>query len=167
MRVIALLLGLLVTAISIIVRVNDGLPGIPFPVEVTFAIGFVATAITLAAAVVTYISSRMRFGLHFDVADSLQYAGISMEQYSQLVLNAYASALEDNKAVVDRNNARFRVTLGSFLFGIGFIALSVGELILVDTAENQWTWTVIGGFFITFISGLIAEGRLLTLPDGD
>ena len=53
MRVIALLLGLLVTAISIIVRVNDGLTGIPFPVEVTFAIGFVATAITLAAAVVT------------------------------------------------------------------------------------------------------------------
>lgn len=167
MRIIVLLLGLLITAVSIIVRVNDGLPAIPYPVEVSFAIGFLATAVTLAAAVVTYISSRMRFGLHYDVADTLQNADLPIEQYSQLVLNAYSSALEDNKTVVDRNNARFRVTLGSFLFGIGFIALSVGELLLVGTERNQWIWTVIGGFTITLVSGLVAEGRLLTLPHED
>lgn len=165
MRVIALLLGLLITAVSIVVRANDGLPAISRPVEVSFAIGFVATVVTFAAAVVTYISSRMRFGLHFDAADTLQTTELPMHQYSRLVLNAYASALEDNKAVVDTNNARFRITLGSFLFGVGFIALSISELLLVETAENQWNWTVIGGFAITLISGLVVEGRLLILPN--
>ena len=164
-RLVILLVGVILTAISIGIRMTGGPPAASVPVRIAFAAGMAGLVATMVTAIVTYLSSRMRLGLHPSTADTFESVDMPMDQYAMLVINAYASVIEDNKAVLDTNSFRFRITLVCLVVAVSYVATAI--LFYVVPPSRPWGY---GGVLLTtvFVVGTgwyVLTGRYLTIQE--
>lgn len=165
-RLVAILLGVILTLVSISVRVDGFEPGaLPGPVALAGTMGVVSLILAMAGAIVTYLSSRFKMGLHPVVGHLLRDPQYEMtpDQHIRRVLGTYGYAVEQNRQVIDANSRRFRWTLVFLLGGISF--LSLGTLVFVGGIRELEAWVTVVGAVGAFgaVGWYILTGRYLTL----
>lgn len=164
-RLIALVLGVVVSALSIGVQLGTGPPEVTAPTLVTFGLGIAGLTISMAGAIITYLSSNIGLGVHPASAINLEEPSIDRTTYSRLVMNSYANTLERNWRVLDANAIRLRVTLASLVVGTSYLALAVLLYVAVETERGQWITTGIGSLAILGVVGFVLSGRYLVLEE--
>lgn len=164
-RLVALVLGVVVSALSIGVRFSTGSPEATVPTLVTFGLGTVGLVVSMAGALVTYLSSKIKLGVHPTSARTLEGSPISKRTYSRLVMKSYANTLEKNRRVLDVNARRLQFTLTSLVVGTSNLALAALLYVAVETVRGQWITTGLGSLAILGIAGFVLSGRYLVLEE--
>jgi hypothetical protein len=135
-RIVAVLLGFIATAVPIALRFSP--PELePTPSGLLLLLGvsgLVGITGGLVGAIVAYLSSQTELALGPQAADHLATRSVPPSAYKVLVLGAFASTLETNQEVIQRNLYRFQLALSSLVFGI--ISL-VGAAFLLATAASE------------------------------
>lgn len=131
----------------------------------TFLLGVLFLLVSMGSAIITYLSSRFRIGLHPSVGGYLSEPDVEIEQEMHLkrVLGSYGSILRENKQVIETNSRRFRFTL--FFLLIGVLFLSTAGSIHVGGLTDFGAWIgLIVAFVLAGVSGwYIIGGKYLTL----
>lgn len=126
-RLIALLLGVLFSVLSFVTqlpRLSFSPP--PYSVLGPFGIGVGSLLVSMAAAIITYLSSQHQIGLHEDVGEVLSDASYftDLPEHIRNVLGTYSFVIDRNRSVIEANVFWFRLT-SLFLFnGLLFISTS-------------------------------------------
>ena len=162
-RLIALVLGVVVSTLSIGVQLGTGPPQATVPTLITFGLGIAGLMISMSSAIITYLSSNIKFGVHPASARTLDELSIDRTTYSKLVMNSYANTLERNWRVLDANAKRLRITLASLIVGTSNLALTALLYVTIGTERGQWMTTGIGSIAIFGIAGFVLSGRYLVL----
>lgn len=162
-RLVGVIVGVVLTAFSVAFQFGEGMPAASFPTALTFGLGTAALVVTLGLAVVTYLSSRLKLGLHPDASYTLQDGSVSPGVYSMLVMNSYASAIEENKEVLQANARRFRRTLVALLGGVSLLAIAVLQYVVLPSRASKWVALGGGLLFIGGAFWYVLTGRYLTL----
>lgn len=163
-RIIAILLGLVLTSLSLASR-QAILTDAALATVVSLAIGIAGLIAALIGSVVAYLSSQYETGLDYRAADGLAMYSVTPEQYQDLILGAYASALQLNKNVVLVNANRFRKALTALLIGIIFLSVA-GFLIGVDVGPDiRWGLVLLAGLVSAGIIWYIPTNRYLAIED--
>lgn len=130
-RLLALLLGVFASTLSIGVRVQwfGNVYVSPAPqVLFLFALGIGALLLSMGAAIITYLRSRYRVGLNATVGHLLGNPNYDAEteRHIKRVLGTYAYNIEYNTAIIEANSRQFRWSLLLLLVGILCIATASG-----------------------------------------
>jgi uncharacterized protein YjeT (DUF2065 family) len=164
-RIIAVLLGLVLTAIPLTFRfIGPRLAGSLLNTP-AFGLGIAGLVAALIGAIITYLSSRFDAGLDPAVADGLATYDVSPEQYQALVLGAFASALEENRAVIRTNAFRFRLTLTTLIVGIVYFAGAAFSLGIEATNTGGWAILAVVTAIAIGTVIYIVSGRYLTIQN--
>ena len=144
-RFVGVVLGLVLTAVSLASRFGGGDPATQLP-----------AVAAVAGAIVTYLSSRVVVGLHPRAARA-----IADDEYNTLLLRAYADAVERNRQVLRANAGRFRRTLVALLVGIAYLAMAA--LLFALAPSGMWGWIVLiaGTVAIGVVAWYLLTGRYL------
>lgn len=166
-RLLGILIGLIFSVLSLVMEWEvNSLNSPTEPVEALFTMGVVSLLFAMAAAIVTYLSSKFRIGLHYNVGYYLSNSDVEIEprKHTRRVLGAYGSMIEQNKRVIETNSRRFRWTLYLLLVGVLFLStagfLYLGQVPTADAWLIFWTSVVIA----VTVGWYILTGRYLTLP---
>lgn len=126
-RLIALLIGIVFSVISLVTQIGrTPLSPRSFFVLVAFGLGITGLLVAMGTAIITYLGSQYKIGLHDDVGWILSDASyaIQMPEHIRNVLGTYAYVIGQNRRVIVSNIFWFRLTLLFLLYGMMFIALS-------------------------------------------
>lgn len=162
-RLVALVLGVVVSALSIGVRLGTGPPEATIPTLVAFGLGIAGLVVSMSGALVTYLSSKIKLGVHPASAIALEEPSIDRTTYSRLVMNSYANTLEKNRRVLDVNARRLQFTLASLVVGTSYMALTALLYVAIETERVQWITTAVGSLVIFGIAGFVLSGKYLVL----
>jgi hypothetical protein len=162
-RFVTLVLGIVISAASIVTQVDS----VSFEADTATIVAFgVATGgfvIAVAGAIVTYQSSRIKVGLHHDSARAVANHAPAKPKYNELVLRAYADAIEKNRAVLDKNATRLRYTLGMLFISVGYLSLTGILYIISVSSVAKWLTFSASTVGIGAVGVAILRGSLLTL----
>ncbi|GAA0448966.1 hypothetical protein MUK72_15135 (plasmid) [Halococcus dombrowskii] len=135
-RLVAILLGVIVSVVSVLVTLsaNDGGTILPLS-NVTAAAGIIASLGLLGAMVmgiITYLSSRQAAGLGHETADMLSEPEfqIAMEDHLKTTLAAYDVALQTNERIIKMNAIRLRYTLTLLVIGVVYGTVTAASLVV-------------------------------------
>ncbi|WP_273837834.1 hypothetical protein [Halococcus sp. PRR34] len=157
-RVVGILLGVVVSAASILATVSTNATGggLAFSV-VAMAAAIVGTVGLLGAmviAIITYLSSNPLAGLEYQTADLLSSANYepNLKTHLRRTLGVYAYALQVNGRVIQVNAARFRLSLVALVSGVVY-----GTLAAALVVAQLGSLVLEGGLFgvVTLATGLI------------
>jgi len=167
-RLVAILLGILFSVISFVTQLRQApTTSPPFPVFASFAIGVGSLLVSMGAAIVTYLSSQYKIGLHEDVGDVLSDASYSaaLAEHIRSVLGTYPFVLGQNRRVIEANVFWFRVTLLFLLFGVLFVSLS-GFFYVGGVRDSLARNGLLAAFGLSFTIGYyVLSGSFLPLRD--
>lgn len=166
LRIEAILLGILITAFSIVVE--SGSPDLESGMGFLWLfVGFVAFVLSMDFAIVTYLSSRFLYGPTRDLGSELASHAIPEDDYRDFLLAGYSEALRKNRRALRRNSRRFRITLELLITGIValFVAASLFALDLSVRLEVLITAPV--AIEIALVTGYIHREGYLTIPHED
>lgn len=167
-RLVGIVLGVVLTALSLGIRFEGGPPDVSLPVELSFGLGLLGMFGSITFAIITYLSSKLKMGLHPATAETINHQDLDPEEYAELLMNAYAFALEWNKEVIDTNYRRFRRTLTALFIGLSYLGLSAFIYVLVPGGSWGWATFVIGTVFVGGVTIYILSRKYLTHgPEGD
>lgn len=166
-RLLGILIGLIFSVLSLVVKWEvNGLQSPSKPVEVLFTMGVFSLLFAMAAAIVTYLSSKFRIGLHYNVGYYLSEPDVDVDtrKHTRRILGAYGSMIEQNKRVIETNSHRFRWTL--YLLLVGVLFLSTAGILYLGRISTPDAWIGFGAsVIIALVAGwYILTGRYLTLP---
>ena len=149
-RFVGVVLGLVLTAVSLASRFGGGDPATQLP-----------AVAAVAGAIVTYLSSRVVVGLHPHAARAIADGEYGGDEYNTLLLRAYADAVERNRQVLSANARRFRWTLVALLVGIAYLAMAA--LLFALAPSGMWGWIVLiaGTVAIGVVAWYLLTGRYL------
>lgn len=166
-RLVGILLALVFTLLTLVLREGPAsLGAVTMAVQVTFVLGLGALLVSLLLAIVTYLSSRCRIGLHQTVASFLRDHGgsVSLGSHLRFVLGSYGVMIAENKRAIHQNARLFRTSLGSLLSGVLF--LSAAGLLYFGhvTGRRAWVVTVatIGAAFV--LNWILAQETFMENP---
>lgn len=162
-RFVGVVLGLVLTAVSLVSRFGEGDPVTSLPVVVAVAAGVVGLVAAIAGAIVTYLSSEVVVGLHPHAARSIADGEYSYDEYNALLLRAYADAIERNRRVLSANARRFRSTLVALLAGITYLSIAVVLFVLAPAGLWGWSVLLIGTLVLAVVAWYLLTGRYLRL----
>lgn len=162
-RLVGVILGVILTAFSVAFRTGEGVVEPTVPTALTFGIGTAGLVLTLVLGTITYLSSRLKLGLHPDTSYALQGGNLPPEAYPRLVLNSYASAIEENRDVLQVNANRLRMTLTTLMGGVAFLAIAVLQYVALPSNASRWVAFLVGTIVIAAVSTYVLTGRYLTL----
>lgn len=167
-RLVAILLGAVLSLVSVSVQFDGFEAGaLPGPVVLLGATGVVSLVLAMAGAIVTYLSSEFKMGLHPGVGRLLSRPEhrTTPGRHVRRVLGTYGHAIEQNRRVIDTNSARFRWTLVFLLDGVSL--LSLGTLIFVSGVRGTDAWVGVGcaGVVLVASARYILTGSYLTLEE--
>lgn len=165
-RLVAILLGLIFTIVSLAFRTGQiTATTYSTPLTLSFMLGIFFLLLTMAFAIITYLSSTYRIGLHPNVGTYLSNSTItiSYSQHIQRVLGSYGTMIQQNRAVIETNSNRFRLTLTFLLTGT--IYLSTTGTIYVGSFGFGWQLMslLIGTLFAMVAGWYILTGQYLIL----
>lgn len=152
-RLVGILLALVFTLLTLVLSEGPGTIGtVSGPVKVAFIGGLGALLGSLGLAIVTYLSSRCRTGLHQDVAIYLKQGDVSVprDDHLRFVIGSYGTMIAENNRVLLINGHRFRTALGSLLAGILF--LSAAGMLYFAGLVGTPAWLVIGATAVVALS---------------
>lgn len=160
-RFVGVVLGLVLTAVSLASRFGGGDPATQLPAVAAVAGGVVGLVAAVAGAIVTYLSSRVVVGLHPHAARAIADGEYGGDEYNTLLLRAYADAVERNRQVLSANARRFRWTLVALLVGIAYLAMAA--LLFALAPSGMWGWIVLiaGTVAIGVVAWYLLTGRYL------
>ncbi|PSQ64850.1 MAG: hypothetical protein BRD24_09145 [Halobacteriales archaeon SW_9_67_24] len=160
-RFVGVVLGLVLTAVSLASRFGGGDPATQLPAVAAVAGGVVRLVAAVAGAIVTYLSSRVVVGLHPHAARAIADGEYGGDEYNTLLLRAYADAVERNRQVLSANARRFRWTLVALLVGIAYLAMAA--LLFALAPSGMWGWIVLiaGTVAIGVVAWYLLTGRYL------
>lgn len=168
-RLLGILIGLVLSVVSIGLKIgvggNGDLPSVALQTFVGFTAGITFLVLSMAAAIVTYLSSKFKIGLNSTAGHLLQNPDydIEMEQHIRRVLGTYAYNIDRNREVIEANSRRFRRTLVLLLLGVAYLAAS--GVLFVGFEGGLTAWSIL--VFTTLASGTLSwyilSGRYLTL----
>lgn len=165
-RLLGILIGLLFSILSLVIQIDSiGFGRVTLPVEIAFALGVFSLLLAMVAAIVTYLSSKFRIGLHQNVGYYLSQPNTETEydEHIRRVLGSYGSILEQNKHVLETNSRRFRRTLVFLLLGVLFLStagtLHIGQISGLTGVVGLTGSGVFGGIAAWYI----LAGKYLTL----
>jgi hypothetical protein len=175
-QLIAVLLGVLFSVLSIGVEADLLDPSaVGLPILIAFSLGVSGLLFSMAAAIITYLSSTFKIGLHQNVGYLLgrRDFSISEPEYYRRVLGTYGYNVERNKQVINTNSRRFRRSLVSLLGGLIYVIIAAALYVGRSTAmENGNTlvsangaWIFLGGatLLAALVTSYILSGRYLTI----
>lgn len=165
-RLVGVLLGAILTLLSLAARLSRVELGHPsHAVILAFAIGVASLLASMGAAILTYLSSKYKIGLHESAGRLLSRSDYEtdMDQHVRRVLGAYAHNIQQNRQVIQTNAQRFRYTLLYLLIGIVYLA-TAGSLYLAphDAAISRVVFAL-ASVFAVGIAYYVLTGRYLTL----
>ncbi|MFA9518395.1 hypothetical protein ACERIT_14475 [Halopenitus sp. H-Gu1] len=168
-RLIGILIGLLFSVLSLIANLDSiTFEDATISIKIGFILGLGSLLLAMASAIVTYLSSRFRIGLNYNVGHYMsnidnRNTKKDFNKHIQRVCGSYGDIIEENKEVIETNSHRFRLTLYFLLIGVLFLATS-GSL-YVSSISNNGMWVgLVTSLALAAISGwYILTGRYLTL----
>ena len=131
MRVLALIIGAL---LSVFIFFGGEQSSISFSLETLIPIvwissGIVALLASFAFCIHTYLSSRMLFGPKAVLGEVLASHRVASEDYENVLLRGFATAIDTNKEVIRVNSRRFKRALLAFWIGIVGLGTGFGFLV--------------------------------------
>ena len=165
-RFVGVVLGLVLTAVSLASRFGGGDPATQLPAVAAVAGGVVGLVAAVAGAIVTYLSSRVVVGLHPHAARAIADGEYGDDEYNTLLLRAYADAVERNRRVLRVNAGRFRRTLVALLVGIAYLAMAALLFVLAPSGGWEWAILIVGTVAIGVVAWYLLTGRYLRLEPG-
>lgn len=152
-RLIALLLGLLLSVVSFVTRTGQTTPVDTVPVFVFLTATVGAYVAALLLAILTYLSSSFEYGPSSHLGAFMAQYSIPDDEYVSAMLAGYSETVQRNKAVVVNNARRFQWCLSALLVGVvntagAAVLLLLGGSLYVDTV------VLIGS---TLVSGVTAR----------
>lgn len=168
-RLVGILFGIVFSLLSLGMQFDGvAFAGAGPPTILAFAVGIGSLILAMAAAIVTYLSSTFKTGLHQNVGYLLsdpEYE-TTMETHVRRVVGAYGYRIERNEHVVNTNSRRFRRALLSMLVGVSYLSLSA--MLFIGTLDPTDAWLGFGlGTVLTLALGFyILSGRYLTIEEG-
>lgn len=165
-RLIGILIGLVFSVLSLVVNYKPAQFGeATLPIELAFIFGIASLLLAMGAAIVTYLSSRFRIGLHYTVGYYLSDPDddVDFDVHIRRVCGSYGQVIEENKQVIETNSKRFRRALSFLLIGVLFLS-AAGSLYLGGFSKQR-AWYGFGvSILITVVTGwYILTGKYLTL----
>lgn len=167
-RLVALLIGIIFSVISLVTQFSQT-PFSPPRATILFAfgIGVGSLLVSMGTAIITYLSSQYKIGLHGDVGEILSdesYA-TDMPEHIRNVLGTYSFVIGQNRRVIQSNVFWFRITLVFLLYGVLFVSIS-GFLYVGDISYPTALYLVTGGLILSLVVGwYILTARFLPLQD--
>lgn len=150
-RLIGVLLGIMLTAASLVPEFEAvSLTGESAPTVVTAAIGVSALLVALGFAVLTYLSSNFEYGASVEIARHFASANLEADDYSSVMLHAYADIIVRNRRVVVVNSRRFRNALASLF--VGLVAVSLAALLALAESPLWLDWLGLAGAAVATIA---------------
>lgn len=128
LRIIALLLGILFSGLSLLVAAPPGGNSIPDPTPLHIAvtgIGIICLFVSITFASVTFLSSVFRYGPSVALGSVMSKNEVERQDYIDRLLSGYSEAVGENRRVVKANAKRFRRSLTSLLCGLVLVAEGV------------------------------------------
>lgn len=163
MRVIAILLGVILSGLTILVNARIITEILRSPVALIWLItGLFFLLFSLAWAIYTYLSSRFLYGPGISWGHVLANDRVPPENYADTLLIGYSQALSTNREVVDVNSRRFRNSLIALLHGM--TATSTAFALFLLPIPQAWGLVISVGIVIAGIGVtdyLIAEEHLV------
>lgn len=146
-KLVGIVLGLLVSIVSLVV----GTETIEISLDTGFTLLMVALAISaffisMAYAIITYLSSKFQYGPTSDLGEVMADYHVHEQDYRDMMLRGYSGAIKANRRVVINNSKRFERCLTSLLLGILFF-FSAGVLLVLP-----------GGLYIDAFLSLVILG---------
>jgi hypothetical protein len=134
-RLVALLAGLILTSVSVVARTEGFRVDLTGGASLLFA-GFAVSSlfVSLVYAIITYLSSEFEYGPTADIGRYMSKYRVPDQEYKDVLLRGYSSAIEDNRRVVVANARRFQRCLASFasgllfFFGVGVLLVAPNDL---------------------------------------
>lgn len=170
-RLLGILIGLVLSVVSIGLKLgadgDGGLPSIALQTFLSFTFGVTFLVLSMAAAIVTYLSSKFKIGLNSTAGHLLQNPdyNTNTEQHIRRVIGTYAYNIDRNREVIETNSKRFRRTLVLLLLGVAYLATA--GILFVGLRDGLLAWGVFG--VTTLASAVLAwyilSGRYLTLEN--
>ncbi|MEZ3116225.1 hypothetical protein RYH80_09905 [Halobaculum sp. MBLA0147] len=133
-RLIGLLIGVVLSAVSIVVGSGAEIQTNELLLTAHSAVAGVALSVALTQAVITYLSSTFEYGPSSELGSFMSEHRVTQTDYKNHLLRGYSSAVERNHGVVVANARRFQRCLASFLVGIVFTATA--SVVLVATPNR-------------------------------
>ena len=159
-RLIGILIGLVFGVASLVTSLDSGrFPRPHLTVQVAFFLGMTGLLAAMGAAIITYLSSKFRSGLHYDVGYYLSEpdSHLMFDDHLRRVLGSYAEIIEQNTGVIEANSKRFQRTLWLLLLGVLF--LSIGGAMSLGGMGRWSSWTLV---LITIGLGIVTTWYILT-----
>lgn len=134
-RFAGLLIGVLLTGLSVIGKLdNVGLSIFSTEAQVFFIIGIGSLLISLFFAIFTYLNSSFMYGPSAKTGRYIANTDVDEDEYTSLILGAYADAIEKNHPVLEENFRRFRNALLGLVESLVFFS---GTIVLIVANGNQ------------------------------
>jgi hypothetical protein len=177
-RLIGVLFGLILTAASFGVTTEHiQLDDVSTAFFVMLSISLVTLLIALLLSITTYLSSTIIHGPTSAVGGYMANYRVDSQQYIDIMLRTYSTAVRENKKVILKNASRFKNTLAALMAGLIYL-LVTGILLAAAVHEtgSQLQWGVlivsvlIGGitaYSIGVKDYLTIEAEHLVKNDGD
>jgi hypothetical protein len=170
-RLLGILIGLVLSVVSIGLKLgvgeNGDLPSVALQTFLGFTTGITFLVLSMAAAIVTYLSSKFKIGLNSTAGHLLQNPDydIEMEQHVRRVIGTYAYNIDRNREVIEANSKRFRRTLVLLLLGVAYLAASGVLFVGFENEPAAWGVLVITTLASGILAWYILSGGYLTLED--
>jgi len=162
-KFVTLVLGVVLSVASLLSRIEPTAFNPRWTTIFAFAASILGLVGAVAGAMLTYQSSRIRIGLHHDAARTVANVSLQRRQYDEMVLRAYADAIEQNRAVLDTNATRFRYTLATLFFGVSYLSSTPLLYALPLTSIGKQIVLLLASVTIVASTYAILTGMLLTL----
>lgn len=165
-RLIAVLGGLILTAVSIAVSTDViGFSETTLGVFVMLGIGTIALFISLVFAIFTYLSSRFVYGPSPQFGTSLAKEQYDPQEYRNALLRGYSYGVAANKRVVRANANRFKRGLTALLLALlHFLGAGVLLILPDDLRLDVIVFVVFTGVAVGLALYIIRE-EYLTIED--
>lgn len=170
-RLLGILIGLVLSVVSIGLQFgggrNAGFPAIALQTFLGFTVGVTFLVLSMAAAIVTYLSSKFKIGLSSTAGHLLQNPNYDtdMEQHIRRVIGTYAYNIDQNREVIEANSKRFRRTLVLLLLGVAYLAASGVLFIGFDNSPAAWGVLGVTTLASVALAWYILSGGYLTLEE--
>lgn len=167
-RLLGVLIGVVVSALSLTHQIQGvDLADATRPVLVSFLLGLGALLLSMIAASITYLSSRFKIGLSYNVGKWLsnEETATTTTTHLRRTVGTYGYNIERNEKVLKSNFRRFKFSILLLLVGVVYLA-GAGVLFAFEM-ENETGQILVGSItlFLGILAWYILSGKHLTLDD--
>ncbi|WP_436902407.1 hypothetical protein [Halovenus halobia] len=167
-RLVAILTGLILSAASLAAsRAEISLNVDTGAVLLLTGSSVSAFFISVVLAILTYLKSEFEYGPTIGMGRYMSRYKVDEQQYKDVLLRSYATAIENNRTVVVANARRFQTSLAALLAGLFLLFGSAALLVLPPAPMVQYGTAGLFVIAATCVALVINHGAYLRLEEQD